>query len=118
MEGGKPKAGTPYYMAPELFQDTGVHSFYSDFWALGCVLYELATGKPPFCTSSLKDLITLIVESEFPKVDGYSPEFNDLLKKCLEKDPLKRINWEELKNHEFWKMHDKTYEYTKRLYPL
>jgi len=54
----KPKSGTPYYMAPELFSDDGVYSFYSDMWALGCVLYELATGKPPFAATGLKDLIT------------------------------------------------------------
>lgn len=53
----KPKSGTPYYMAPELFQDDGVYSFYSDMWALGCVLYELATGKPPFAATGLKELI-------------------------------------------------------------
>lgn len=52
-------------MAPELFTDNGVHSFYSDFWSLGCLLFELATGKPPFSTNSLKDLITMILESDF-----------------------------------------------------
>ena len=56
-EAGKQKAGTPFYMAPELFQDSGVHSFYSDFWSLGCVLFELATGKPPFHAELLKNLI-------------------------------------------------------------
>lgn len=44
-------------MAPELFQDDGVYSFYSDFWALGCVLHEMATGKTPFTATGLKDLI-------------------------------------------------------------
>jgi serine/threonine-protein kinase ULK4 len=53
----KGSSGTPYYMAPELFQDDGVLSFYSDFWSLGCIMYELAVGKPPFCASSLQQLI-------------------------------------------------------------
>jgi len=80
-------------MAPELYQDNGVHSFYSDFWSLGCVLFELATGKPPFCSSSLKNLIKMILEAETPRVAGFSAEFNDLISKLLEKDPIKRINW-------------------------
>ena len=61
------------------------------------MLFELATGKPPFNTNSLKDLITMIIDADFPKVDGFSQEFNDILTKLLEKDPIKRINWEELK---------------------
>ncbi len=43
--------GTPSYMAPELFSDDGVYSFASDFWSLGIVLYELATGKTPFTST-------------------------------------------------------------------
>jgi serine/threonine-protein kinase ULK4 len=42
------KKGTPYYMAPELFQEKGVYSFESDMWALGVVLYELGSGHSPF----------------------------------------------------------------------
>ncbi len=98
----KPKSGTPYYMAPELFEDQGVYSFYSDMWALGCVLYELATGKPPFSATGLQELIAQIVESGAPKVEGFSPEFNDLLSRLLEKDPVKRIYWEHLRKHPFW----------------
>ena len=40
--------GLPAYMSPELFTSTGMHSFGSDFWSLGCVLYELRRGVPPF----------------------------------------------------------------------
>ena len=47
------KKGTPCYMAPELFQVGAVYSFASDLWALGCILYELAMGNPPFVSSSL-----------------------------------------------------------------
>ena len=71
--------GAPYYMAPELFQDTGVHSFVSDFWALGCLLYEMATGKPPFYTNSLKGLIQIIQEQEVPQIPNFSADFNDLI---------------------------------------
>lgn len=104
-------------MAPELFHDNGIHSYYSDFWSLGCVLFELATGKPPFCTNSLKDLLTMIQRDNISPVDGFSKEFNDLISKLLEKDPIKRINWEELRSHAFWIIGSKPYEITKRLYP-
>jgi len=89
-------------MAPELFQEGGVYSFASDFWSLGCVLYELATGKPPFSANGLKELINEILESSFEKVEGFTPEFQDLLIKLLEKDPLRRISWEQLRKHPFW----------------
>ena len=80
-------------------------------------MYEMATGKPPFSTNSLKDLIQMIVQQDFSKVDGYSSEFNDLLKRLLEKDPIKRINWDELKSHSFWVLKGTTMEFTKRVYP-
>jgi len=47
-------------MAPELFQDDGLYSFSSDFWALGCILFELAMGHPPFHSNSLSDLVHAI----------------------------------------------------------
>jgi serine/threonine protein kinase len=40
--------GTCEYMAPELWRQDGLHSYSSDFWALGCVLYELRRGQEPF----------------------------------------------------------------------
>lgn len=58
------KRGSPYYMAPELFQDGGVYSFQSDLWALGCIAYELATGQPPFISSSFSELVDLILNAE------------------------------------------------------
>ena len=39
-------------MSPELFTAKGVMSFQSDFWALGCIFYELAIGHPPFESTS------------------------------------------------------------------
>lgn len=39
------KYGNPNCMSPELFTEQGVYSFSSDIWGLGCILYEMATGK-------------------------------------------------------------------------
>lgn len=101
-EGGKPKRGTPFYMAPELYQDSGVYSFYSDFWALGCVLYELAVGQPPFASESFQELLTQIVSQEVQSVPNTSDSFNQLLADLLAKDPSQRISWPELLSHPFW----------------
>jgi serine/threonine-protein kinase ULK4 len=53
------KKGTPCYMAPELFEYGSVYSFASDLWALGCILFELAQGNPPFVSSTLFDIASL-----------------------------------------------------------
>ncbi len=44
--------GTPLYMSPELVEEKPYdHS--ADLWSLGCILYELHTGAPPFYTNQL-----------------------------------------------------------------
>jgi serine/threonine-protein kinase ULK4 len=96
------KKGTPYYMAPELFEEGGVYSYYSDLWSFGCVLYELAVGTPPFVSSTFKDLKEQILSAETPTIPGFSATFNDLVAGLLQKDPSKRTGWEELLWHEFW----------------
>ena len=46
--------GTPNYIAPEVICKKG-HSYEVDVWSMGCILYTLLVGRPPFETSSLKD---------------------------------------------------------------
>ena len=52
--------GTPLYMSPELVEEKP-YDHTADLWALGCILYELHTGAPPFYTNSLFNLVQLIV---------------------------------------------------------
>ena len=100
------KRGTPCYMAPELFREGGVHSFASDLWALGCVMYECAAGRPPFVSSSLSELMEMILTDDPPPVDdkkaAVSPEFENLVARLLDKDPTRRLDWDGLLSHPFW----------------
>ncbi|KAK0608371.1 hypothetical protein LWI29_029780 [Acer saccharum] len=60
------KRGTPSYMAPELFEDGGVHSYASDLWALGCVLFECYAGRPPFVGKEFTQLVRSILSDPTP----------------------------------------------------
>lgn len=96
--------GTPAYMAPELFlrNKGGVISVASDLWSLGCLLYEMATGAPPFVGTDLPSLLHNVFFQPTPTVPGGSAAFNQLLTGLLEKDPRKRYTWAEVSTSEFW----------------
>ncbi|KAG4956163.1 hypothetical protein JHK85_042543 [Glycine max] len=98
------KRGTPSYMAPELFEDGGVHSYASDFWALGCVLYECYAGRPPFVGREFTQLVKSIISDPTPPLPGNpSRPFVNLINSLLVKDPAERIQWPELCGHAFWR---------------
>ena len=82
--------GTPYYMSPEVCQNHP-YTFKSDVWALGCILYELATLKHAFAADNLLGLVYKIVQDKYePIPDRYSPELQELIKKMLQKDSKDR----------------------------
>lgn len=91
-------------MAPELFEDSGVHSYASDFWALGCVLYECYAGRPPFVGREFTQLVKSIISDPTPPLPGNpSRPFVNLINSLLVKDPAERIQWPELCGHAFWR---------------
>lgn len=95
--------GTPVYMAPELFSpQQGVISMAADLWSLGCVLYEMATGAPPFVGNDLPTLLRNILVEPAPTAQGMSSEFNLLIGGLLQKDPRKRFTWSDVAASEFW----------------
>jgi serine/threonine-protein kinase ULK4 len=80
-------------MPPELFTEDGVYSFASDFWGLGCVLHELATGKPPFTSNSFNELVQMILGENFPPLETNSESFRSIIDSLLQKSPEDRISW-------------------------
>lgn len=85
------KVGTPLYFSPEICEGKP-YDAKSDMWALGCLMHELATMKPPFHAQNQIALAKKIVH-ESPEVrvpSNYSKELQFIIGKMLEKDPRKR----------------------------
>uniref|UniRef100_A0A672G885 non-specific serine/threonine protein kinase n=1 Tax=Salarias fasciatus TaxID=181472 RepID=A0A672G885_SALFA len=75
--------GTPSYLSPELCQDVP-YSCKSDIWALGCLLYELCSLRPPFAASNLLSLFFKITKGEFEPVENiYSESTSSLIQRML-----------------------------------
>ncbi|XP_074643571.1 serine/threonine-protein kinase 36-like [Tubulanus polymorphus] len=92
--------GTPLYMSPELVEEQP-YDHTADLWALGCILYELFTGTPPFYTNSIFQLVSLIIKDPVKWPKNMSPVFKDFLQGLLTKNPRNRLQWPDLYQHQF-----------------
>ena len=71
--------------------------------ALGCILYELFTGQPPFFTNSIFQLVSLIIKDPVRWPKNMSPACKDFLQGLLTKNPRHRLSWPDLLQHPFVK---------------
>ncbi|NXI54745.1 STK36 kinase, partial [Chloroceryle aenea] len=92
--------GTPLYMSPELVEERP-YDHTADLWSVGCILYELFVGTPPFYTSSIFQLVSLIVKDPVKWPEAISPVFKNFLQGLLMKDSRQRLSWPELLSHPF-----------------
>jgi len=87
-------AGTVPYMAPEQLRGVAVDAR-SDLFALGIILYELATGRRPFIGTSHAEVTSAILRDAPEELNRIRPDFPDdlarIVSRCLEKDPRARI---------------------------
>ena len=76
--------GTAEYLAPEILDMRG-HGFGVDWWTLGILLYEMATGRPPFLNKSHHKLGILIRTGRivFPDPEKHQIYMSEELKDCI-----------------------------------
>lgn len=97
----KTLCGTPNYIAPEVLGKKG-HSYEVDIWSLGCIMYTLLVGKPPFETSSLKETYSRIKKIEYRIPQYIQPAPTTLIQNMLQGDPQSRPGIDSILNDEFF----------------
>jgi serine/threonine protein kinase len=101
--GGRNKVeGTRSYMSPEQIRGQSLDPR-SDIYSLGCMMYELLVGKPPFTGNTPNDLLSKHLTATPPSVlvtnDNVTPEFNNVIKSLMAKKAEDRPQsmWDVLK---------------------
>jgi serine/threonine-protein kinase len=77
--------GTPAYMSPEQMRSARTVDPRSDIWSLGCVLYELVEGRPPFEASNFAELCVMVSIEAFTPMTA-APELTPIMERVLAKN--------------------------------
>ena len=97
------QTGTPYYASPEVWKDKPYDSK-SDIWSLGCVIYEMATLKPPFRAEDMDGLYKAVIKGSYAKIgNSFSKQLSGAIKMMLQVNPANRPDANSLLNNIMWK---------------
>ncbi|KAH9766568.1 CBL-interacting serine/threonine-protein kinase 1 [Citrus sinensis] len=94
--------GSPNYVAPEVLANRGYDGATSDIWSCGVILYVILTGYLPFDDRNLAVLYQKIFRGDFKLPKWLSPGAQNLLRKILEPNPVKRITIAGIKADEWF----------------
>jgi hypothetical protein len=87
--------GTPHYMSPEQALGDPNLGPQSDIYSLGCVLFQMVTGTPPFDGESSQQVVGKHIADPPPAASDVNPsvprEMSDVILRCLEKQPADRF---------------------------
>ncbi|KAK0637277.1 hypothetical protein B0T17DRAFT_486037 [Bombardia bombarda] len=94
--------GSPLYMAPEILRYER-YDAKADLWSVGTVLFEMATGKPPFKANNHVELLRRIEAAEdqirFPRESNVSADTKSLIRSLLRRNPVERMRFEDFFEH-------------------
>lgn len=101
--------GSPLYMAPEILKKCE-YSVKSDLWSVGLILYEMVYGINPYRDAiSEIDLFEKITKRQVNYDDTVSSDCNNLLRGLIERDPDKRLSWNDFFNHPWLNLDEPIY---------
>lgn len=89
--------GTPNYVSPEVISKKP-YGISTDLWALGCILYAIYTGKPPFESDTVVSTLNKVKTMSFKLTDDIPEDANEIISSLLSIDPGNRITIDELIN--------------------
>ncbi|ELU12783.1 hypothetical protein CAPTEDRAFT_221177 [Capitella teleta] len=92
--------GTPNYISPEI-ATRSAHGLEADVWSVGCMLYTLVVGQPPFDTEGVKSTLNRVISADFELPDHLSKEAKHLISCLLKKNPKERMPLEHILQHPF-----------------
>nr|CAD7260263.1 unnamed protein product [Timema shepardi] len=99
--------GTAQYVSPELLTDKSA-SKSSDLWALGCIIYQMVSGLPPFRSRSEYLIFQKILKLDYDFPDGFSQSVRDLVEKLVVLDSSQRLgakdsdSYSSIRSHSFF----------------
>lgn len=100
--------GTAHYVSPEILKGEQLTKA-ADLWAIGCIVYQMTSGLPPFRAGSEYLIFQKILERDLNFPEGFNKLAKDLVQRLIQIEPIKRLGakdqsdlYESIRNHEFF----------------